>query len=74
MPPMAEPAQRRITLLDAPSNLGLRPPDVGAVPGVDKLAGALRDAGLLERLDARDAGVVVPPRYHPQVEPGSIRK
>jgi arginase len=52
-----------IALLDAPSNLGLRPPEPDAVPGVYKLAGALRDQQLLERLGARDAGVVVPPRY-----------
>jgi arginase len=30
-------------VLDAPSNLGLRPPAPGVVPGVYKLAGALRD-------------------------------
>jgi arginase len=63
-------AKRRITLLDAPSNLGLRPPAPDAAPGVYKLAGALRDHGLLERLSARDGGVVVPPRYHSGWEPG----
>ena len=61
---------RSIVLLDAPSNLGLRPPEPGAVPGVYKLAGALRDHRLLHRLGARDAGVVVPPRYLSQWEPG----
>jgi arginase len=50
-------------VLDAPSNLGLRPPLPGVVPGVYKLAGALRDHGLLARLGARDAGVATPPRY-----------
>ncbi|MFJ7204945.1 arginase family protein [Streptomyces sp. NPDC098789] len=54
---------RTIVLLDAPSNLGLRPPAPGAVPGVHKLAGALREQGLLARLGAREGGVVVPPRY-----------
>lgn len=54
---------RPITVLDAPSNLGLRPPAPGLVPGCYKLAGALRDQRLLERLGARDGGVVVPPRY-----------
>jgi arginase len=49
------------TLLDAPSNLGLRPPAPGASPGVYKLAGALRDQRLLERLGASEGGVVVPP-------------
>lgn len=51
------------TVLDAPSNLGLRPPAPGLVPGCYKLAGALRDQQLLARLGAVDAGVVVPPRY-----------
>jgi arginase len=62
---------RDLVLLDAPSNLGLRPPAEGAVPGVYKLAGALRDQRLLERLGAREGGVVVPPRYHSQWEPGA---
>jgi arginase len=62
--------QRRLVLLDAPSNLGLRPPAPGAIPGVYKLAGALRDQRLVERLDAVEGGVVVPPRYESQWEPG----
>ena len=33
------------------------------MPGCYKLAGAIRDQRLLDRLAARDAGVVVPPRY-----------
>ncbi len=54
---------REVVLIDAPSNLGLRPPVPGTVPGCYKLAGALRDQRLLERLRAREGGVVVPPRY-----------
>ncbi|MEU4199089.1 arginase family protein [Streptomyces sp. NPDC045470] len=54
---------RRIVLLDAPSNLGLRPPAPGTVPGCYKLAGALREQGLLRRLSALEGGVVTPPRY-----------
>ena len=54
---------RRPAALDAPSNLGLRPPAEGTVPGCYKLAGALRDCGLLPRLAAEDAGCVTPPRY-----------
>ena len=53
----------RIAVVDAPSNLGLRPPAPGVVPGCYKLAGALRDRGLIARLGARDAGYVTPPRY-----------
>jgi arginase len=55
---------RRLAVIDAPSNLGLRPPGDDCVPGVYKLPGALRDAGVVRRLDALDRGVVVPPRYH----------
>lgn len=62
--------EQPVVLLDAPSNLGLRPPAPGAVPGVYKLAGALRDQRLLERLGAHEGGVVVPPRYQSQWEPG----
>jgi arginase len=54
---------RKVVLLDAPSNLGLRPPVPGTIPGCYKLAGALRDQRLLERLSASEGGVVVPPRY-----------
>ncbi|MFC5822042.1 arginase family protein [Nonomuraea harbinensis] len=53
----------RPALLDAPSNLGLRPPAPGTVPGCYKLPGALRDNGLRHRLAAEDAGCVTPPRY-----------
>jgi arginase len=52
-----------VVVLDAPSNLGLRPPVDGAVPGCYKLPWALRDRGLLPRLGASDAGAVLPPRY-----------
>ncbi|MEV0802226.1 arginase family protein [Kribbella sp. NPDC050281] len=54
---------RQRVVLDGPSNLGLRPPVKGAVPGCYKLAGALRDQGLLQRINASDAGCVTPPRY-----------
>ncbi|GAA2363612.1 arginase [Catellatospora methionotrophica] len=56
---------RRIAVLDAPSNLGLRPPTETSVPGCAKAPGALRDKHLLTRLDARDAGCLTPPRYDP---------
>ncbi|NEA35207.1 arginase family protein [Streptomyces sp. SID13031] len=50
-------------VLDGPSNLGLRPPAPGTVPGCYKLAGAIRDQGFARRIGARDAGCVTPPRY-----------
>src|SRR3982751_4364189 len=56
---------RRIAILDAPSNLGLRPPTATSVPGCAKAPGALRDHGLIPRLRARDAGCLTPPRYDP---------
>jgi arginase len=62
---------RRIALLDAPSNLGLRPPTETSVPGCAKAPGALRDNDLVGRLGARDAGCLTPPRYDPgQWRPG----
>ncbi|WP_158887815.1 arginase family protein [Amycolatopsis anabasis] len=66
---MGSPA-RELVLLDAPSNLGLRPPAEDAVPGCYKAPGALRDTGLLARLGATDAGVVTPPRYLATWSPG----
>ncbi|GHG87363.1 arginase family protein [Streptomyces lanatus] len=54
---------RNIVVLDAPSNLGLRPPAPGTVPGCYKLAGALREQRIVQRLRALEGGVVVPPRY-----------
>ncbi|MFD0822987.1 arginase family protein, partial [Micromonospora zhanjiangensis] len=56
---------RRIAVLDAPSNLGLRPPTATSVPGCGKAPGALRDQDLIARLAARDAGCLTPPRYDP---------
>ncbi|GAA0322937.1 arginase family protein [Actinoallomurus spadix] len=55
--------QRSIAVLDAPSNLGLRPPREGHQPGVRGLAAALRGHGLVDRLGAADAGRVEPPPY-----------
>lgn len=65
-----------LALISAPSNLGLRPPQPGAVPGTAKAPEALREAGLYTRLaadGAADAGVVLPGRYLaglPASEPG----
>jgi arginase len=56
---------RRIAVLDAPTNLGLRPPTATSVPGCAKAPGALRDWQLVTRLRARDAGCLTPPRYDP---------
>jgi arginase len=61
--------KRAIAVVDAPSNLGLRPPNVGEEPGVRKLAAALRSRGIVSRLDALDGGRLVPPPYSPDVDP-----
>ncbi|WP_433337645.1 arginase family protein [Spirillospora sp. CA-294931] len=60
---------RLISVLDAPSNLGLRPPYEGHEPGVRLLPGALRAHDIVARLGADDAGVVVPPEYSFDLEP-----
>ncbi|MFC4909011.1 arginase family protein [Actinomadura gamaensis] len=54
---------RRVWLLDAPSNIGLRPLREGHVPGARHLPEALRAHGLATRLDAEEAGRVEPPPY-----------
>ncbi|MEC3980786.1 arginase family protein [Amycolatopsis sp. H20-H5] len=59
-----------LVLLDAPSNLGLRPPAEGAAPGCYKAPGALRDLGLLARLGATEGGVVTAARYFSAWTPG----
>lgn len=55
-----------IAIVSAPTNLGMRPPVRGAVPGTAKAPEALRQTGLYRRLAQRgaiDAGTVLPGRY-----------
>ncbi|UXW84431.1 arginase family protein [Microbacterium azadirachtae] len=55
-----------VAVVSAPTNLGLRPPVPGGVPGAAKAPEALREAGLHRLLHARgavDGGVVLPGRY-----------
>ena len=63
-----ESSQRRLTVVDAASNLGLKPVPTGE-PGVKHLARVLRAHGLVERLKAEDAGAVVPPPYEAAMDP-----
>lgn len=65
--------ERTIAVLDAPSNLGLRPPRPSAEPGCKKLAGALRGCGIVERLGAHDAGELVPPPYSGEWDGKTVR-
>ncbi len=60
---------RRIVVLDAPSNLGLRPPAPGKEPGVRQLPDRLRAHRLLERIGAEDGGRVLAPPYDPAIAP-----
>ncbi len=65
-----------IALVSAPSNLGLRPPEPGSVPGAAKAPEALREAGLFARFaehGAVDAGVVLPARYRDDADPPAQR-
>ena len=67
------PPGRRPVVIEAPSNLGLSPPEPGSVPGVYKLAGALRECRLPARIAASDGGVVVPPRYRADWDGQTVR-
>ncbi|MFW6201018.1 MAG: arginase family protein [Gemmatimonadota bacterium] len=59
----------RLSILHAPSPLGLEPPTPGRVPGVRRMPDALRTAGLHAMLDAEHAGEVEPPAYDPARDP-----
>ncbi|WP_313022798.1 arginase family protein [Mobilicoccus sp.] len=64
------------SIIDVPTNLGLRPPEPGCVPGADKAPQALRAAGLHAAL-CRQGWIDGPPvlagRYHPEMSPGQVR-
>jgi arginase len=68
-----EAPERTIAVLDAPSNLGLRPPRPDAEPGCKKLAGALREQGIVERLGAYDAGRLIPPPFSGEWDGKTVR-
>lgn len=55
--------QRAITLLGAPSNLGLKPYPDGRPRGVARAPRVYRELGLVERLGARDLGDIEAPAY-----------
>ena len=59
------PRQRNAVVVDAPSNLGLRPPSPHTIPGCWRLPRALRRGGIVARLNATDGGQVPPPAYTP---------
>ena len=49
-----EKQSSHILILDAPSNLGLRPPKEGSIPGCYKLLWAIRNENSVEMLHAKD--------------------
>lgn len=61
--------QKRISIIDAPSNLGLKPPAPNKVPGVIGLPKALKAANLTSRLNALEAGRVEPMPYSSKLDP-----
>jgi arginase len=66
---MQEATHRHLAILDAPSNLGLKPPSPGKEPGVKNMPGALRAHGIVQRLRAENAGAVVPAAYDSAIDP-----
>lgn len=62
---------RPLTIIDAPSNLGLKPPGPGREPGVCRMPEALRACGLLRRVEAADGGRVAAPPYRDAIDPDS---
>ncbi len=60
---------RSITILGAPSSIGIRPYDSGETRHLDRAPGVLRELGLVRRLGASDLGDVIPPGYRDYVRP-----
>ena len=66
----------RVVLLSAPTNLGLRPPEVSSVPGCSKAPEALREAGLYRffvEMGGIDGGATIPGQYSGKISAGRIR-
>jgi arginase len=65
---------RSISVVGAPSSIGIRPYDDGQARRLDLAPAVLREQGLVFRLGARDFGDVVPPAYRDFArEPGRPR-
>src|SRR4029450_1428969 len=63
-----DPPMKSIAILDAPSNLGLRPPRENHEPGVWRLPQSLRAQGIVKKLQARDAGPLPRLPYSPDAD------
>lgn len=64
-------ALRPLTLIRAPSNLGLRPPRSGAEPGVWRAPEAMTEAGLVAGLAPRQVIDLPRPAYSDTPQPGT---
>lgn len=70
--PRLAPAQAaHVTLVLAPSNLGLRPERSKAEPGAWRAPQALMDAGLADELDATATVALERPKYEFDAQPGT---
>ncbi len=66
--------ERTITIIGAPSSIGIRPYDNGRPRRLDLAPGTLRELGLVSRLGARDLGDVFPAPYQDFIRlPGRVR-
>jgi arginase len=60
---------RAIAVVGAPSNIGIRPYDDGALRLLDRAPQVLRERDLIARLRAADLGDVAAPLYQDFVQP-----
>lgn len=58
----------RVSVISAPSNLGLKPQAGGKLSGVDKLPEVLLKNNLLEKLNAEFQAEIAVPPYSPQID------
>lgn len=61
----------KMIAIEAPSNLGLKPPKADALPGVYRLPDALRKTSLYQQLDIQDIIRVPAPTYFPDIDPAT---
>ena len=65
---------RPITIVGAPTNIGIKPYESGEPRGLDQAPAVLRRLGLVRALGAADAGDVIPPPYRDFTRrPGHVR-
>src|SRR5882672_11711501 len=60
---------RTITIVGAPTSIGIRTYDSGEPRHLDRAPGVFRELGLVQRLGASDLGDVIPPAYRDYVRP-----